>query len=53
MRDMGKHRLKDLERPERVYQMVAVDLPQNFPPPQDAGRSSAQFAGQSDQLRWS
>ncbi|MCJ7659484.1 MAG: tetratricopeptide repeat protein [Anaerolineales bacterium] len=32
MRDMGEHRLKDLERPERVYQLVAVDLPQDFPP---------------------
>jgi len=32
LRDLGEHRLKDLERPERVYQMVAPGLPQDFPP---------------------
>ena len=30
--DLGTHRLKDLARPERVYQLLAPDLPQNFPP---------------------
>ncbi len=32
LRDMGERRLKDLIRPERVYQVVAADLPADFPP---------------------
>ena len=32
LRDLGEHRLKDLVRPERVYQIVAPDLPADFPP---------------------
>ncbi len=31
LRDMGKHRLKDLRAPLRLYQVNAPDLPQNFP----------------------
>src|SRR5215212_7538298 len=31
LRDLGEHRLKDLARPERVYQLVAPDLPADFP----------------------
>lgn len=31
LRDLGAHRLKDLARPEQVYQLVALDLPQTFP----------------------
>ncbi len=27
LRDLGEHRLKDLQRPERIYQLVAPDLP--------------------------
>jgi predicted ATPase/class 3 adenylate cyclase/DNA-binding CsgD family transcriptional regulator len=30
--DSGEHRLKDLTRPERVFQLVAADLPGEFPP---------------------
>ena len=30
--DRGEHRLKDLTRPERVFQLVAADLPGAFPP---------------------
>jgi predicted ATPase/class 3 adenylate cyclase len=30
--DLGEHQLKDLGRPERVFQVVAEDLPQSFPP---------------------
>jgi class 3 adenylate cyclase/DNA-binding NarL/FixJ family response regulator len=33
-RDLGEHRLKDLEHPERIYQLVAPDLPTAFAPPQ-------------------
>jgi predicted ATPase/class 3 adenylate cyclase len=32
VRDLGEHRLKDLFRPERIYQLVAPDLPADFPP---------------------
>ena len=32
LRDLGEHRLKDLQRPERLYQVEAPDLPTNFPP---------------------
>ncbi|MGE5264844.1 MAG: adenylate/guanylate cyclase domain-containing protein, partial [Acidobacteriota bacterium] len=30
--DLGEHRLKDLQRPERLYQLVSGDLPSDFPP---------------------
>jgi predicted ATPase/class 3 adenylate cyclase len=30
--DVGEHRLKDLERPERLYQVVAAGLGADFPP---------------------
>ena len=32
LRDLGAHRLKDLQRPERLYQVVISDLPADFPP---------------------
>ena len=32
LRDLGAHRLKDLQRPERLYQLVIPDLPADFPP---------------------
>src|SRR5215204_2591235 len=30
--NLGEHRLKDLFRPERVFQLSAPDLPSEFPP---------------------
>jgi len=30
--DLDAHRLKDLERAERIYQLLAPDLPSDFPP---------------------
>jgi class 3 adenylate cyclase len=30
-RDLGEHRLRDLARPERVYQLLHPDLPADFP----------------------
>jgi predicted ATPase/class 3 adenylate cyclase len=30
--ELGEHRLKDLFRPERVFQLVSPDLPSEFPP---------------------
>ena len=32
LKDMGEHRLKDLKEPERIYQLLAPDLPAEFPP---------------------
>ena len=32
LRDLGSHRLKDLRRPERIFQVVAADLQSAFPP---------------------
>src|SRR3990172_1398374 len=32
LRDLGEHRLKDLTRPERIFQVVASDVPGDFPP---------------------
>src|SRR5215212_1458595 len=31
LRDLGEHRLKDLARPERIYQLVVPGLPADFP----------------------
>jgi YVTN family beta-propeller protein len=33
LRDLGQAKLKDLDRPERLYQVVVEGLPWNFPPP--------------------
>jgi len=30
--DLGEHQLKDLQRPEHLYQLVLPDLPKSFPP---------------------
>lgn len=32
LHDMGEHRLKDLTRPEHIFQLVASGLPSEFPP---------------------
>jgi YVTN family beta-propeller protein len=32
IRDLGRHQLKDIDRPERIYQLVLPDLPDTFPP---------------------
>ncbi|HLJ81778.1 MAG TPA: NB-ARC domain-containing protein, partial [Ktedonobacterales bacterium] len=37
--DLGEHRLKDLQRPEHLYQLVLPDLPANFPPLKTLDRS--------------
>jgi class 3 adenylate cyclase len=33
LRDVGEHRLKDFDRPERIFQLVVEGLPSEFPPP--------------------
>src|SRR3954452_16244118 len=32
LRDLGEHRLRDLRDAERVYQVIGLDLPDDFPP---------------------
>jgi class 3 adenylate cyclase len=32
LRDLGQHRLRDLSRPERIFQLIAPGLPDTFPP---------------------
>jgi class 3 adenylate cyclase len=51
LRDLGEHRLKDLEYPEHVFQVVAPDLPASFEPVAP-GRSvfPAAFAGREREL---
>src|SRR5712691_8360508 len=36
LRDLGEHWLKDLDRPERIYQLEVVGLKSVFPPPRGA-----------------
>ena len=40
LRDMGEHRLKDLQRPSHLFQLVIEGLLSEFPPAQDAQRLS-------------
>jgi predicted ATPase/class 3 adenylate cyclase len=40
VRDLGFHRLKDIEAPERIYQLVAAGLPDGFPPLKSLGARS-------------
>jgi class 3 adenylate cyclase len=32
LRDLGEYRLKDFDRPERIFQLVIAGLPSDFPP---------------------
>ncbi len=38
LRDLGERRLKDLARPQRLYQMDVEGLPSDFPPPRTLDR---------------
>ncbi|PZR56765.1 MAG: adenylate/guanylate cyclase domain-containing protein [Candidatus Meridianibacter frigidus] len=57
LRDLGTHRLKDLARPEQVYQVVAPDLPEDFPAlrsldalPNNLPRQLTSFVGREKEL---
>jgi len=57
LRDLGAHRLKDLARPEQVYQLVAPDLPESFGAlrsldamPNNLPRQLTSFVGREDVL---
>jgi predicted ATPase/class 3 adenylate cyclase len=58
LRDMGERRLKDLIRPERVYQVIAPDLPADFPPlktldarPNNLPAQTTPFIGRDNEIR--
>jgi len=40
VRDLGWHRLEDIEAPERIYQLVIPGLPDRFPPLRSLGAPS-------------
>lgn len=48
LRDLGEHQLKDLDEPERIYQLVAPGLGQEFPPLK--ATASTPFAGREGEL---
>jgi YVTN family beta-propeller protein len=48
LRDLGEHQLKDLDEPERVYQLIAPGLAESFPPLK--ATASAPFAGREGEL---
>ena len=57
LRDLGDHRLKDLLAPERLAQVVAVDLRSEFPPlhsidarPNNLPTQLTSFVGRRDEL---
>jgi predicted ATPase/class 3 adenylate cyclase len=41
VRDLGWHRLKDIDAPERIYQLVIPGLPDQFPPPKSLGAQTS------------
>ena len=48
LKDLGEHELPDLPRPERIYQIVAPDLPAEFPPLRTPKESA--FRGEESKL---
>jgi YVTN family beta-propeller protein len=48
LRDLGEHQLKDLDEPERIYQLVAPGLGADFPPLKTAAR--APFEGREGEI---
>ena len=56
LKDLGLHRLKDLEDPERILQVVVDDLPRDFPqlkslaPPTNVPRHVAALVGRDREL---
>ena len=57
LRDLGEHPLRDLYRPERVFQLLHPDLPADFPPvrtlatrPNSLPLQPTPFLGREDQV---
>ena len=58
LRDLGEHRLKDLGRPEHLYQLTDGDLPSEFPPlatldrrPNNLPTQASAFVGRDGELQ--
>jgi class 3 adenylate cyclase len=58
LKDLGEQRLRDLARPERVYQLAAPNLPRDFPPlrtleavPNNLPLQATPFIGREQQLQ--
>ncbi len=58
LRDLGEHRLKDLEQPERLFQVVGAGLPSEFPPlatldvrPNNLPTQTSAFVGRDRELQ--
>jgi predicted ATPase/class 3 adenylate cyclase len=58
LRDLGEHRLRDLTRRERLYQVVAHGLTSDFPPPRSLERTpnnlpmqTTELVGRDDELQ--
>jgi class 3 adenylate cyclase len=50
LRDLGEHRLKDFDRPERLFLLVIEGLPQQFPPLTPEVRPGATLVGRTREL---
>lgn len=55
--DLGEHRLKDLQQPERLFQVLHADLPADFPPlrsldrlPNNLPRQLTSFVGREREI---
>ncbi len=48
-RDLGEHRLKDIERPERIYQLDVAGLQSSFPPLRTQGEERLDFERRLEQ----
>jgi predicted ATPase/class 3 adenylate cyclase len=55
--DLGRHRLKDLQQPETIFQVVHTDLPAEFPPlrsldafPNNLPRQLTSFVGRAREI---
>ena len=48
LRDLGRHVLKDVPRPERLFQLDIAGLPNDFPPLRTATRAGRQPARSTD-----
>jgi DNA-binding SARP family transcriptional activator/tetratricopeptide (TPR) repeat protein len=49
LRDLGEHRLKGLNRPERIFQLLAQGLPEQFPPLRTVEASALPLAGRAEE----
>jgi predicted ATPase/class 3 adenylate cyclase len=50
LRDLGAHQLKDLSRPEYIFQVLAPDLPERFPPLKTIERRASNLPAQMTPL---